>query len=144
MVERARLANPASSAKVGWPLVAHSTTCIRSLSRGSVAARICSLSCAAGVALIASWVRFLAMPKKAPSPKTLDQLFIPVIIANWYKSRRLPLLKPKVCVGQHRRNGNQEQIRTVAANDNRRANLAAGQIREGNRQQDDIISGAVH
>ena len=35
---------------------------------------------------------------------------------------------------------NQEKVGPVATNDDRRTDFAAGQIREGNREQDDIIS----
>ena len=80
MVERARPANWARSASECWPRVAHCTTCRRSLSRGSVAARICSLSCAAYVALIASLVRFRPMPKRAKNPTPC-----PTIFTDYYK-----------------------------------------------------------
>src|ERR1035441_1539287 len=78
MVERARPASRARSASVCWPLVAQLTTCNRSLSRGSVVARICVLSCVVSVALSVSLVRFLPMPKFACSPHRLPA-FIPTI-----------------------------------------------------------------
>ncbi len=56
------------------------------------------------------------------------------------QSGRLPILKDKIYILQHRRNGNDEQVTRVAAvtDDNRRPYLAAGQVGERNRQQDNI------
>src|ERR1019366_1775905 len=100
MVERARPPSRARSASVCWPLGAQLTTCNRSLSRGSVVARICVLSCVVSVALSVSLVRFLPMPKFACSPHRLPA-FIPTIKANWYDppSLRLPAMRLR---GLHR------------------------------------------
>src|SRR5882672_10900739 len=62
MVDRARPANWASASRLCWPLVAQSTTCNRSLSRGSPADRIACLICASSSWLMLNLVRFLAMP----------------------------------------------------------------------------------
>lgn len=61
--------------------------------------------------------------------------------AGWdVQSSRAPFLDWKVRVGKHRGNGNEKQIRSIAANDYGRAYLAAGQVRERNRQENDVIS----
>jgi hypothetical protein len=56
------------------------------------------------------------------------------------QARRAPLLDGNVRVGQYRGNRDEKKIGTVLANDDGRADLAACQIRERNRQEDDVIS----
>ena len=56
------------------------------------------------------------------------------------QSRRTPFLDRKVRIGKHRGNRNEKQIRSVAANDDGGSNLAAFQIRERDRQENDVIS----
>ncbi len=60
--------------------------------------------------------------------------------ARHVQSRRTPFFERKIRVRQHRRNGDEEQVRAIAANDDGRTNLAAGQIRERNRKKNDVIS----
>ncbi len=51
-----------------------------------------------------------------------------------------PLLEEEVCVCELRGDWNEEKVGTVVANDNSRSNLAARQVRERDRQENDIIS----
>lgn len=53
-----------------------------------------------------------------------------------------PLLEEEVRVCDLRGDRDEEKVGAVAANDDGRTNLAAGKVRERDRQQDDIISRA--
>ena len=80
LVDRARPASRARSAKACWPLVAHGTTGSRSWSRGSVAARICVLRSAVSAVAMVSFVRFLPLPELTPWPRHL-----PDIATDYYR-----------------------------------------------------------
>ena len=60
--------------------------------------------------------------------------------ARHVEPRRPPFFDAEVRVGKHRRNRNEKKIRSVAANDDGGANLAAFQIRERNRKENNVIS----
>jgi len=56
------------------------------------------------------------------------------------ESRGTPFPERKVRVGKHRRDRDEEKVRAVAANDDGGTDFAAGQVRERDGQENDVIS----
>ena len=64
--------------------------------------------------------------------------------ARHIEPRRAPFLQHQVAVGKLRGDGDKEKVCAFAADNNGWTNLAAGQIGERNRQENDVISRAAH
>jgi hypothetical protein len=80
----------------------------------------------------------IRVPSKFSNSISASQFFCARSCFDWLS------ILAAIGVEKLRRNRDEKKVGAAAANDDGGANFAAGQIREGNRQKDDIISRAVH